>query len=782
VNIPWATGVVISLTAILSAAAVAPSLRRILPRRAEWVLGLAPLTALVCILGAAGAVMDGTPQRVQWEWAPSLGLALSFQLDGLSLLFAALITGIGTLILLYGGAYLRDHDAVGRFDCLILFFMGSMLGLVLADNLILLFVFWELTSIASYLLIGFNHSDPETRQSALRALLVTAGGGLALLAGLLLLGIEANSFERADLLLIHDTLVASPLYIPILLLVLIGVFTKSAQVPFHFWLPDAMKAPTPASAYLHSATMVKAGLVLLAKLSPILGGTPIWHYLLSSFGVVTMATGALLALMQTDLKRLLAYSTISALGTLVLLLGIGTTLAVQAMLVFLLVHALYKASLFMVAGAVDKTTGTREVPALSGLWRKMPQVALAAALAGFSMSGLPPLIGFISKELLYEAKIQAPTAGWPILVLGVIANAANVAVALKVGLSPFIVRSGTSPSQAKPVSRFSIWFAPLLLAVAGLFLGLFPNLYANTILPAAIESITQESIEVKLKLWHGINPVLLLSVATVALGATIFLLRNRSWEIGRRFESRPDRHLNVLFDRALSSVLSMALRATRFMQNGKLTHYVRIVVFTVAVLGCLTLLKSGWQLSFPLLTPISLPQLGTVDAILAAALLVATTRSRLAAVIALGVVGYGVAIIYAMNGAPDLAITQLLVETLTVIIFSLILLKLPRFETQAPRRTRLVNASIAGAAGTVITLFVLKAVLVTDHDPISGFMADNSYTLAFGRNVVNVILVDFRAMDTLGEIVVLATAALGVRALLYRSSPLKKPDHRNPRA
>ena len=368
---------------------------------------LAPLTALVCILSAAGSVVKGTPQTTYWEWAPSLQLALSFRLDGLSLLFGVLITGIGSLIVLYGGAYLRDDESVGRFDCLILFFMGSMLGLVLADNLILLFIFWELTSIASYLLVGFNHKDAETRKSALRALLVTAGGGLALLAGLLLLGIAGGTFERTELIALHEELINMPSYSWMVGLIFLGAFTKSAQVPFHFWLPGAMKAPTPASAYLHSATMVKAGVVLLAKLTPVLGNTRLWEDTMIIAGVITMATGALLALLQTDLKRLLAYSTISALGTLILLLGIGTTLSVKAMFVFLLVHALYKASLFMVAGAIDKTTGTREVPELSGLFRRMPRVAVAAGLAGLSMSGLPPLIGFVSKELLYEAKIEA---------------------------------------------------------------------------------------------------------------------------------------------------------------------------------------------------------------------------------------------------------------------------------------------------------------------------------------------------------------------------------------
>jgi multicomponent Na+:H+ antiporter subunit A len=759
-------------------AAMAPGIRRLLPRRAEWLLVLGPLTALVCMLASAGEVIGGTPLRVQWDWAPSLGLSLSFKLDGFSLLFAFLITGIGSLIILYGGAYLRDYQTVGRFECLILFFMGSMLGLVLADNLILLFIFWELTSIASYLLIGFNHSDLDTRKSALRALLVTAGGGLALLAGLIMLGIAGGTFERSELIARHGEIIASTSYAPIVLRVLAGAFTKSAQVPFHFWLPGAMKAPTPASAYLHSATMVNAGLVLAVKLTPVLGDTPLWHHLLLAVGAVTMATGAVLALLQTDLKRLLAYSTISALGTLFLLLGIGTIVAVKALLVFVLVHALYKASLFMVAGAIDKSAGTREVPQLTGLFRKMPLVAIAAALAAFSMSGLPPLIGFISKELLYEAKLQASAAGNLILILGIIANAANVAVALKVGISPFISRRHTPASETKPTSRFSLWFAPLLLAGIGLVLGLFPQLYDRTVLPVAISSITREPIEVSLKLWHGINPVFLLSLATVALGVVIFLLRNRSWELGRELEKRPERHLNTVFDKTLASIVALSLHATRLMQNGKLTHYVRIVVLTIAAVGGLSLMHTSWPDSFPRLTPVSPTQVATVILIVVAVIFAAGTRSRFAAIIALGAAGYGVAILFARYGAPDLAITQLLIETLTVVLFSVIIRKLPRIETLPPKRTRFINAAIAGTAGVVISLIVLKAVATTVHEPVSEFMAAKSLTEAYGRNVVNVILVDFRAIDTLGEIVVLLIAALGVRALLHR--PSRGEENRQP--
>ncbi|MFB3140368.1 MAG: proton-conducting transporter membrane subunit, partial [Candidatus Acidiferrales bacterium] len=382
-------------------ALAAPWLHRIARSTSGWVLALFPLALTVYFAGQAGRVAAGEVLAVSIDWVPSLGIALSFYLDGLSLLFALLISGIGALVVVYAGGYLAGHAHLGRFYAFLLMFLASMLGLVLANNVITLFVFWELTSVSSYLLIGFEHEREAARQAALQALLVTGLGGLALLAGLLLLGQAGGSMELSELLTRGEAIQAHPFYAPILLLILAGAFTKSAQFPFHFWLPSAMEAPTPVSAYLHSATMVKAGIYLLARFNPVLGGTELWFYIVTAAGAATMLVGAYLAFQQSDLKRILAYSTMSALGMMVLLLGLGTELAVKAAIVSILVHALYKGALFLVAGAVEHETGTRDVDRLGGLRRAMPITAAAAALAALSMAGLPPLFGFIGKEMVY---------------------------------------------------------------------------------------------------------------------------------------------------------------------------------------------------------------------------------------------------------------------------------------------------------------------------------------------------------------------------------------------
>jgi multicomponent Na+:H+ antiporter subunit A len=392
------------------AALAAPWLHRVTRGATAPLLALLPASLLIYFASFAGRIAKGERVTVSYAWAPNLGVNLSFALDGLSLLFALLICGIGALVVIYAGGYLAGHHQLGRFYAFLLLFMASMLGLVLADNLLLLFVFWELTSISSFLLIGFDHEQEASRAAALQALLVTGGGGLALFAGMILLGLAGDSFELSTLLARGDMVRGDTRYLPILLLVVAGAFTKSAQVPFHFWLPGAMAAPTPVSAYLHSATMVKAGVYLLARLSPILGETATWTAIVAPVGAITMLLGGVIALYQTDLKRILAYSTISALGTLVLLLGLGTAAAITAAIVFLFAHALYKGALFMVAGALDHETGTRDVEQLGGLRRAMPVTAVVAALAAVSLAGFGPVVSFIGKELLLEAVLAGGSA------------------------------------------------------------------------------------------------------------------------------------------------------------------------------------------------------------------------------------------------------------------------------------------------------------------------------------------------------------------------------------
>ena len=439
------------LMGVFVLAALAPWITRPLGRAAGWVFALLPAAFAVMLGTLAPQVAAGTPVRETLEWVPQLGLRLTLSVDGLGLLFGMLITGVGALVLVYAQGYLEGHEHLGRMFSYLLMFMGAMLGVVLTDNLLAMFVFWELTSISSYLLIGFDHNRLKARKAALQALLITGGGGLALLVGVLMLGSLAGTYNVSEMLAGKEGVLASDLYVPIAALFALGAFTKSAQFPFHFWLPGAMEAPTPVSAYLHSSTMVKAGIYLLARLSPVLGGTELWETMLTVAGATTMVLGAVLAIRQTYLKKLLAYSTVSSLGIIVMGLGIGTPYAVEAAIVYLFAHALFKGALFMVAGAIDHGTGERDVERLGGLARAMPALAVVGVLAALSMAGLPPLMGFIGKELLLKGTLKAPEWSGVLTGLTVFTALLTVTIALLTGIKPFIGK--TLPTPHEPHAR-----------------------------------------------------------------------------------------------------------------------------------------------------------------------------------------------------------------------------------------------------------------------------------------------------------------------------------------
>jgi multicomponent Na+:H+ antiporter subunit A len=745
----------------------APWLHRRGRRATAWLMALLPLAHVVYFASFIIPITEGEDFTFTHAWVPSLSINLSFHVDGLSLIFALLISGIGMLVVIYGGEYLHSHPQLGRFYASLLMFMASMLGVVLADNLITLFVFWELTSLSSYLLIGFDYERAAARAAALQALLVTGVGGLALLAGFILLGNAGGSLELSVLLDRGESIRSHSLYLPILLLVLAGAFTKSAQVPFYFWLPSAMEAPTPVSAYLHSATMVKAGVYLLARLSPILGHTEAWHYQVTLAGAVTMLIGAALALAQTDLKRILAYSTVSALGTLTLLIGLDTTQAMKAAMVFLLVHSLYKGALFLVAGAVDHETGTRNVELLGGLRRRMPIITVAALLAALSMAGLPPLFGFISKELLYEAKLQAPNAAWLITGAGVAANVLMVALAGIVGLRPFFGKQTETP-KAPHEPPFALWFGPALLAITGLIIGLFPDTIATPLVAAAVSVARAQPTEIELALWHGLNPILALSIATVASGAGVYLVRHMlRRHLARRVEIVAPWGPTRLYGLTLEALSLLARAQTRLLQSGYLRFYLMLIIATTVGLVGYTLAGSG-QLNHVVRKPSEATFYEIVVAVLIlfAAVVVTRAQSRLAAVAALGVVGYGVAMIFIFFSAPDLAMTQFTIETLTVVLFVLVIYKLPRFVLYSRLSHRLRDALVALAAGGMMTMLILIITAAPSPSRLTSYFAENSLLHGKGRNVVNLILVDFRGLDTLGEITVLAIAAIGVYALL----------------
>lgn len=725
-------------------------------------------------LACLPAISSGETLRFVYDWIPSLEIRLSFFIDGLSLIFAILITGIGGLVTLYSSSYLAGHKHYWRFSLYLFLFMLSMIGLVLADNLITLFVFWELTTVTSYLLIGFDHTSPKARRNALQALFITGGGGLALLAGLIMMGTAAGTFELSEIIAAGDDIRMHAHYTPILILVLIGAFTKSAQVPFHFWLPNAMAAPTPVSAYLHSATMVKAGIYLLARMHPVLSGTDAWIWTLTIFGAVTAVTASILALRQTDLKMALAYTTIMALGTLTMFLGAEATVAIAAAITFLVVHSLYKAALFMVVGIIDHGTGTREASQLRGLARAMPITAFAAGAAALSMAGFPPFLGFIGKELKYEGALAI--ASEPILVAGaaIFANALMVAVAAIVALRPFFGKPLETPKKPHE-APMRMWIPPLLLAALGLTFGLAPSFIADALVQPAVSAVLGRPEIVKLSLWHGINVPLLLSMLTFGLGIAFYLGHGRLRRALIAAEARLPTNADRLWDKGLDGLKAFAAFQTRHLQNGSLRRYIFVVYATFALAVGTTLVWAD-AIRIPDEFPDLLIKEWSVVALIAiGAILTTISRSRLTAICALGVVGIGVALVFVMFGAPDVAITQLLVETLVVVLVAVIMLRLPTLQTISMRPGRWRDAVLAVSVGGVVSLTLLAVVEGPINRSVTAFFEAASVPEAFGRNIVNVILVDFRALDTFGEVAVVAVAALAAYALIRRAPEKDAP-------
>mgnify|MGYP005844544879 CR=1 FL=1 len=758
------------LIAVLSGfvlAPFAPSIHRALGRASGWTLALLPasLAGLFLALASRG----GGEVVESHAWTPGLGADMHLRLDGLSLLMATLIAGIGAAIFVYAGGYLAGHRHLGRIYAYLLMFMASMLGVVLADNLIVLFVFWELTSVCSYLLIGFEHADAKARKSALQALLVTGLGGLAILGGALMLGSASGNMRISQLAQHGEAIREHALYAPIVLLLVFGAFTKSAQFPFHFWLPSAMAAPTPVSAYLHSSTMVKAGIYLLARLTPALGETELWNGLLTWFGAATMLVGAWLAFRQTVMKLILAYSTVSALGTIVMALGVGTTYAVGAAMVFLLAHALYKGALFMVAGAIDHETGEKDVRGLGGLRRSMPLLAGAGGLAALSMAGVPPLVGFIAKELAIKSLLpdaDSGREGYALAAAFVVSAALGVAVALRVGFAPFFGKMPETKREAHEPGA-ALLLGPGVLALLGLAAAVAPGVFAMPLVEPAASATLGAEAHPHVALWHGWNLALGLSAGALAFGVVLF---RGQWAIVG-MAGPASRALDAIgpsrvYEHALAAVLGIADAQTRALQSGSLRRYA-FITFGVIVLAV--------GATFVLRTPLdSLPdigdarpyEIGLVFLILIGAWFTAVARNRLAAIAGLGLVGYGIAIIFVLFGAPDLALTQVCIETLAVVLLVLVFYMLPDFRSFSTRAQKVRDLLVALAGGAAMAGLVL---VVADHRPdttVSDFYATNSLSQAYGRNVVNVILVDFRALDTLGEIVVLVVAAVGVYALM----------------
>jgi len=735
--------------------------------RLAVVAALLPIGLFAYFCSFIPAVSAGNAQVFQYPWIPSMGVNLDFRLDGLSLLFSLLITGIGSLIFLYASAYLKGHPYLGRFYAYLCLFMAAMLGVVLSDNVLLLFVFWELTSISSFFLIGFNNDDAASRKNSLMALAVTGGGGFLLMGGLVLMGHLSGTYSIREMFASNEFLKAHALYPLILALVFMGAFTKSAQFPFHFWLPGAMKAPTPVSAYLHSATMVKAGIYLLARLYPVLGGTDWWTYPLIVVGGITMLYSAFHSIFRTDLKGILAYSTISALGILVFLIGIGTTQALLAAAVFILVHALYKASLFLTTGVIDHETGTRDVTKLSGLRLVLMPLAVAGLLAGLSSAGLPYTFGFIGKDLIYEATLNTGGAMPVILTsLAVITNILLLYAGLLAGLKPF---TGSLPSSFADIHlpHWLMWTPPVLLALLGIAFGAFPALADTALLNPAAAAMINESIDSPLKIWHGFNLVLLLSGTTLVLGAVLYLMRKPSaasvtWMA--RFDHISPKHI---MGRTVQYAAKSAAVYTKTLHNGYLRVYLLcIILFAIGLLAFRLFTGGPVQWTINELGPVTSYELIVAGILIGAMYLTVTTPSRLAAIAAIGVIGYCICLLFVFYSAPDLAMTQFTIDTLTVVLFVLVLFKLPPFLNFANRGVRIRDGVVATCFGAIISLIAIQVLNEPTDKTVSQYYGDNAYLLAKGKNVVNVILVDFRGMDTMFEIVVLSIAAIGVYSLL----------------
>jgi multicomponent Na+:H+ antiporter subunit A len=742
-------------------------------RSARWALpvaAIAPAVTFGWLVSQSGAVLDGETPTVDVQWIPQLALSISLRLDGFGLLMGMLVSGIGVLVLLYSMAYFGRRDDLGRLAGLLVAFAGAMLGIVWADGLLTLFVFWELTSITSFLLIGFDDTNTAARAAATRAFLVTGGGGLAMLAGLIILTIVGDTTTISGLLADPPS---GTLTDVALVLVLLGAFTKSAQFPFHFWLPGAMAAPTPVSAYLHSATMVKAGLVVVARFAPAFAAEGPWRILVVGAGLASLVVGGIGAMRQQDAKLALAHGTVSQLGFLMVLLGLGTPAATYAGVAMLTAHALFKASLFLSVGVIDHEAGTRDMRRLRGLARTLPVVAAAVVVAAASMAAIPPTFGFVAKEKAIDGLLDNEIGGIGTvalvgIVLGSVLTVAYT-IRITVGLlgndAPGVDDGGRIDADSGPIDpssvhrpRFALLAAPALLALLSLVLGLTAG-WVGDRLAEATTSLDPATSSKYLVLWPGLNEALLVSTGVIAAGVALWWFTQAAT---RTLEPGHSVATNV-YDRIYDGLLEGARRTTAATQSGSLPLYLAVVLTTLAASLFVAIAAGATDaISSPRFSnsPVEFVAV-VVTGLLAVAIVFA--RNRFGAAMLLGGTGYGLAIVYLVQGAPDLAITQFLVETLTIVVFLLVLARLPSEFAPAPAwAPRIVRIGIATAVGVTVAIFALSATGSRTEPSVGEDYVALSEPEAGGRNVVNVILVDFRGFDTLGEITVLAVAGAGV--------------------
>jgi multicomponent Na+:H+ antiporter subunit A len=746
--------------------------------RAAWVVGgVAPLAVLVWLAANSGRVADGGV-TTRTEWVPQLGLAVDLRVDPFTALMLLLVSGIGVLVFAYAWYYFGDSPKAGRAAGLLTLFAGSMLGVVLADNLLMLYVFWELTSVTSYLLIGLDDADEGARSAAQHALLVTGFGGLVMLGGFVALGQEAGTYQISELVAAPPSGTTTAVA---LVLILIGAFTKSAQYPFHSWLPGAMVAPTPISAYLHSAAMVKAGIYLVALLAPAFAGVGVWRPLVVAVGLFTMVAGGLRALRPFDLKQLLAFGTISQLGFLMVLFGIGQPEATVAGCALILAHGLFKAALFMVVGIVDHETHTRdirELPLLEAGWTPTKIVALISAA---SMAAIPPLAGFIAKEEAYASLVHG-TGGDRLVLVGIVGGSV-LTVVYSLRYASALVRpdlvvaaeGDRAPAAHAPVAGF---VAPAaVLAAFSVLLGVVPAVWSGLADEAA--HALDPDAHAHLALWHGFNAPLVLSLVTLGLGALLF------WQ--RRAVAAAQARVPIpvsaarAYDATVDGVLALAGRVTSTLQSGSLPRYAGVILLFAAAAPTTAMVAGEWWPGWPD-GVVSLAHVPIAGMLVAGALAATVARRRFTAAILLGVVGYGMTMLFVVQGDPDLALTQFAVETLSVLVFLLVMRVLPdRFQRRAPAVPQAPRFVVSAAVGVFVVLMGISAAGWRTAEPVSREMSELAEPEGFGENVVNVILVDMRELDTLGEITVLATAGIGIVALARAGGPPRRKAPRPPR-
>ncbi|MGG0464363.1 Na+/H+ antiporter subunit A [Priestia aryabhattai] len=760
-----------------------------------WFVLPLPLVLFIYFTQYISGVSKGETYLHSMKWIPSLGINLDAYVDGLGLLFSLLITGIGTLVILYSIYYLsKTKEALHSFYVYLLLFMGSMLGVVLSDNLMSLYSFWELTSLSSFLLIGYWYKREKSQYGALKSMLITVFGGLSLLAGIVLLYVMTGTFSIREIISNVDVVTSSHLFIPALVLILLGAFTKSAQFPFHIWLPDAMEAPTPVSAYLHSATMVKAGIYLLARLSPVFAISATWFFVISITGLITLFWGSFSAVKQQDLKGILAFSTISQLGMIMSLIGVGSAaihydflddniylVALTAAVFHLINHATFKGSLFMVVGIVDHETGTRDIRKLGGLMSFMPVTFTIAIIGGFAMAGLPPFNGFLSKEMFFTGMVNVTKMDmysmqtWGILlpIIAWVGSIFTFVYSMILVFKTFTGKYQPEKLEKKPhEAPVGMLISPVILASLVVIFGFAPNLLESTLIEPTMASIAPSLLaegkeyQVHIKFWHGFTPELFMTLGVITFGILLFMTLQKWSKIYTRFPSSLT--LNNGYNYGIKGMEKGSTRIMKTLMTGFIRDYLLIIFTFIGILILVTLFSQN-AFAIDLKDTASI---GVYEAILAVVMVAATittllAKSRLTAIISLGVVGYTLSLFFVLFRAPDLALTQLVIETVSVSLFLLCFYYLPEFRKRKVRvKFQLPNLLVALLVGTTVTLLGISANSTKLFESISHYFIENSYEKAGGENMVNVILVDFRGFDTLFEITVLCIAALAIYGMI----------------